>query len=129
MNMAVPVFEATGSGVDTGGGICAGTVTENVAWNVLPFSNIGLPLSVLTLVWFVGWSVTDTVPMPGTVYGGDMYGIGAWNEGGSSSPTRQTAIPLTLLNPLATSAAGGISGGDTVGGINVICSMSPFRMM
>jgi len=67
MNTAVPVFEATGSGVETGGGICAGTVTENVAVNELPFSSMAFPLSLLTLVWFAGSSVTDTVPMPGTV--------------------------------------------------------------
>src|SRR5580698_3242080 len=55
--------------------------------------------------------------------------MGAWSEGGSSSPFKQTARPLAVEKPDATSGVGGINMGATVGGSNVICRRSLLRMM
>ena len=47
MNCAVQVFTISASGTGPPGvGCIAGDCTENNAWNVVPFSSIGLPLLV-----------------------------------------------------------------------------------
>jgi hypothetical protein len=81
-------------------------------------------------VLFVGVNVTLTVPTPGITKGGLIYGVGANNIFGNSSPSKQTGIPITLklvLDPI--SGMGGIKDGTTAGGEMVILSISDVLKM
>jgi len=126
MNSAIPGFFATGSGTGpTGVGCIAGAETVNSARKGAPLMSIGFPFFV-NIVLFRGSSVTETVPTPGVTNGGEVYGIGALSMGGSSSPSRQTGIFITVmfaLDPI--SGAGARSIGTTAGGKMVIRMKSP----
>jgi hypothetical protein len=126
MNSAIPGFFATGSGTGPAGvGCIAGVETVNSAGNGDPLISIGFPFFVV-IVLFSGSSVTETVPTPGVTNGGDVYGIGALSMGGSSSPSRQTGIFITIIFVLVPiSGTGAINIGTTAGGKIVIRIMSP----
>lgn len=126
MNSAIPGFFATGSGTGPPGvGCIAGAETVNSAGNGGPLISIGFPFFV-SIVLFRGSSVTETVPTPGVTNGGDVYGIGALSMGGSSSPSRQTGIFITVMFALdPTSGAGAKSIGTTAGGKMVNLIKSP----
>jgi len=126
MNSAIPGFFATGSGTGPAGvGCIAGADTVNSAGNGVPLINNAFPFFVV-IVLFSGSSVTDTVPIPGITNGGEVYGIGILSRGGSSSPSRQTGIFITVMSALVpTSVAGAISNGTIAGGNMVIRIMSP----
>lgn len=126
MNSAIPGFFATGSGTGPAGvGCIAGAETVNSAGNGVPLIRIAFPFFVV-IVLFRGSNVTETVPIPGVTNGGDVYGIGAFNMGGSSSPSRQTGIFITVMSALVpVSGAGAINMGTTAGGNMVIRIISP----
>jgi hypothetical protein len=126
MNSAIPGFFATGSGTGPAGvGCIAGAETVNSAGNGVPLIRIAFPFFVV-IVLFRGSNVTETVPTPGVTNGGDVYGIGALSVGGSSSPSRQTGIFITVMSVLVPiSGAGAINIGTTAGGNMVIRIMSP----
>src|SRR5258708_16228317 len=86
MNWAVPGFTISGSGCGPAGvGIMAGDCTLKMAWNVWPFSNIGLPLGVVA-VRFAGDSMIWIAPVPGITYGGGPCSNGPRPGGGGAAP-------------------------------------------
>ncbi len=126
MNSAIPGFFNTGSGTGPPGvGCIAGAETENSAGNGVPLINSAFWFFVNTVL-FKGSSVTDTVPTPGVTKGGEVYGMGALNMGGSSSPSRHAGIPSTVTSVLdPTSGTGANNNGTTVGGGMVNLMKSP----
>lgn len=96
-NSAVPGFLATGSGTGPAGvGCIAGDTTVNSAKKGVPLIKIAFWFLVFNVL-FAGVSVTETVPVPGVTKGGEVYGSGDLSVGGSSSPSRQTAMLFTFM--------------------------------
>ena len=69
----------------------------------VPLIKIAFPFSVCIVI-FIGVSVIETVPTPGVMNGGAVYGGGASSRGGGSSPSRQTGMLFTkkfVLEPIS----------------------------